>query len=290
MTDFRRRLRYHQSQWREAQGHPIGSQPIAPKPNRAARPVGSRLPLAYARTTGANFLTRGALEAAKDRTSAKEPHQSVDLQRWWADLLWSTTLSFNLFGDLAADLGRADRAVHSLWPDAPGTVRDVRFEHSPGWLDRAYMGNLMSFDAAFRLDLGGPTQGIIGVVIRYHERTKPALPKPTRLARYVEVTEKSGAFKPGAIDAVNGTDLLVIWLQHLLVLSMLQHPSRAWRWGRFVLVHAAGNTDFADACKRYRALLRDQTTFSSMTVEELLDAGSLPARTATALRKRYIPR
>jgi len=46
MTDFRRRLRYHQSQWREAQGHPIGSQPIAPKPNRAARPVGSRLPLA----------------------------------------------------------------------------------------------------------------------------------------------------------------------------------------------------------------------------------------------------
>jgi hypothetical protein len=28
MTDFRRRLRYHQAQWREAKGHPIGSQPI----------------------------------------------------------------------------------------------------------------------------------------------------------------------------------------------------------------------------------------------------------------------
>ncbi len=291
MTDFRRRLRYHQSRWREAQGHLIGSQPIAPKPKGGAvRPVGSRLPLAYARRTGANFLTAGALNAAKARSSIKEPHQSVDLQRWWADLLWSTTMCFNLFGDLAADLGLADRAIHTWWPNAPGTVRDVRFEHSPGWLDRAYTGNLMSFDAAFGLDLGDGTQGIIGVVIRYHERTKPNEPKPTRLARYVEVTEKSGVFEPGAINVVNGTDLLVTWLQHLLVLSMLQHPSRTWRWGRFVLVYPAGNTDYADACNRYRGLLADKSTFSSMTVEELLDADALPARTARALRKRYIPR
>ncbi|MDP9275515.1 MAG: hypothetical protein M3O99_07985 [Chloroflexota bacterium] len=128
------------------------------------------------------------------------------------------------------------------------------------------------------------------MVIRYHERTKAETPKPTRLARYDEVTEKAGVFKPGAIDAVNGTDLLVMWLQHLLVLSMLQHPSRAWRWGRFVLVHPAGNTDFADACDRYRGLLKDRSTFYSMTVEELLDASALPARTATVLRKRYILR
>ena len=48
MTEFRRQLRYHQSQWREAQGHPIGSQPIAPKSGGGAvRLVGSRLPLAY---------------------------------------------------------------------------------------------------------------------------------------------------------------------------------------------------------------------------------------------------
>src|SRR2546423_3394417 len=41
LTAFRRRLRYHQSQWRDAHGHPIGTQPIAPKPNaRAARLVG----------------------------------------------------------------------------------------------------------------------------------------------------------------------------------------------------------------------------------------------------------
>src|SRR5687768_17979224 len=72
MTEFRRRLRYHQSQWREAQGHPIGTQPIAPKPgDGAVRLVGSRLPLAYARETGASFLTAGALAAAKARSSVK---------------------------------------------------------------------------------------------------------------------------------------------------------------------------------------------------------------------------
>jgi hypothetical protein len=138
MTDFRRRLRYHQAQWREAHRHPIGSQPINPKPDaRKVRPVGSRFPLDYARETGANFVSDRAFDAAKARVSEKEPHQSLDAQRLWADLLWSQALCFNLFGDVAADLALADRTVHTWWPDAPGTVCDVRFEHSPGWLDPA---------------------------------------------------------------------------------------------------------------------------------------------------------
>jgi hypothetical protein len=288
MTDFRRRLRYHQAQWREAHRHPIGSQPIAPKPKGAVRHVGSRLPLDYARETGANFLTAGAFDAAKARLSAKEPHQSLDAQRLWADLLSSLAMTFNLFGDLAADHRRADRAVHTWWPDAPGTVCDVRFEHSPGWLDRAFLGNLSSLDAAFVLDCGDGTQGIVGLKTPYHDRIKRQLPKPTRLPRYREITKKSRAFASGAIDAVNGTDLLVMWLDHLLVLSMLQHRSRAWSWGRLVVVHPAGNVDFTEACARYRGLLVDQSTFSSVTVEDLLDADALPAQTAEALRERYI--
>jgi hypothetical protein len=49
----------------------------------------------------------------------------------------------------------------------------------------------------------------------------------------------------------------------------------AWQWGRFVHVHAAGTTPFADASGRYRALLTDRSTFSSMTLEELVDADAL---------------
>jgi hypothetical protein len=291
MTDFRRRTRYHQARWREAHRHPIGSQPYAPRPGGPpTRPVGSRIPLAYGRETGANFITAAALDAATARTSVIEPHQSFDHQRLWADLLSSEALAFNLFGDLASDLKRADRAVHTWWPDAPGTVLEVRFAHSPGRLDPAWLNSLRAFDAAFVLDRGDGTQGIVAVDTKYHERNKSEIPKPENLWRYTEVATRSGAFRPGAIDAVTGrSDLAVIWLEHLLLLSMLQHANRTWSWGRYVVVHPTGNADVADLCSRYRNLLADKSTFSSLTMEELLDVDVLPADTAAKLRERYLP-
>ena len=289
MTDFRRSLRYRQARWREANGHPIGSQPIVPRPGGGPlRPIGSRLPLAYAKETGANFLTSAALDAAKARTSIIEPHQSFDHQRLWADLLWTSAMTLNLFGDLAADCVLADRAVHAWWPDTPGTVSAVRFAHSPGRLDPAYLGNLVAFDAAFVLDLGDGTQGIVAVMAAYHEVNRRQAPKPQRMPRYREVTQRSGAFAPQWLDAVNGTELIHIWLAHALVLSMLQHPSGTCRWGRFVVVHPARNSDFAAACARYRALLAEHSTFSAVTIEDLLDRDILPASTMTAFRDRYL--
>ena len=287
MTDFRRRLRSHQASWREAKGHPIGSQPIVPKAGKPWRPVGSRLPLAYAQETGATFVTRGALDAARARTSFVEHHQSFDHQRLWADLLWSPALAFNLFGDLAADLSLADRAVHAWWPDAPGTVCEVRFAHSPGRFDWAYLGSLRAFDAAFVLDLGDGTQGMVAVDVNYHEYARRAIAKRVGRPRQREVAAKAGVFEDGAVDAVDRTDLLVMCLEHLLLLSMLQHETGRWRWGRYVVVHPAGNSDYADACSRYTDLLTDSSTFSSSTIEQLLRA--LPRKTAGALRERYVP-
>jgi hypothetical protein len=289
MTAFRRRLRFHQARWRAGHGHPEGSQPIAPRPGGRWRPVGSRLPLDYAVRTGATFLTPGALAAATARTAVRERHQSIDRQRLWADLLWSPALCMNLFGDLAADPDLADRAVHAWWPDVPGTVSEVRFAHSPGWLDPDYLGNLISFDAAFVLDLAHGARGVLGVVTAYHDRVKRHLPKPARLPRYRAVMDRSDAFEEGAIAAVDGTDLLVLWLQHLLVQSMLQHPSGDWAWGRLVVVHPEGNSDHGDACSRYGDLLVDRTTFGSLTLERLLAAGALSAATTAALRDRYLP-
>jgi hypothetical protein len=289
MTAFRRRLRFHQAGWREANGHPIGSQPFVPPPGAQARPVGSRLPLAYAKETGANLITAGALHAARTRTSTIEPHQSFDHQRLWADLLSSEAVAFNLFGELAADLAPADRAVHAWWPDAPGSVSDVRFAHSPGRLDPAYLNSLRAFDAAFVLELGDGTQGIVAVDIKYHERAKPETPKPTNLWRYLEVAARSAVFDAQATDGVKGrSDLAVMWLEHLLLLSMLQHPSGTWSWGRYVVVHPAGNSDFVDACARYGSLLTEPSTYASLTLEQLLDTDVLPAQASAAVRARYL--
>jgi hypothetical protein len=289
MTEFRQRTRYHQAQWREANGHPIGTQPIRPRPDVASRPVGARIPLEYGRESGANFLTPAALEAARRRTSFVERNQSFDHQRLWADLLWSPTAAFNLFGDLAADLTRADRAVHRWWPKAPGTVSEVRFAHSPGWLDPTYLNSLRVFDTAFVLDRSDGTRALVAVDVKYHEWAKPEIPKPENLRRYLEVARRSGAFAPGATDAVKGrSELAVMWLEHLLLLSMLQRSGGEWTWGRYVVVYPSGSTEYAEACARYRGLLEDQSTYGSMTWEELLDAKALPRGTTAAIRERYL--
>ena len=290
MTEFRRTVRVHQARWREAHGHPIGSQPIVPARGKPSRPAGSRLPLDYARETGANFVTAAAREAVSARTSVVESHQTVDHQRLWAELLWSPALAFNLFADLAADLALANEAVHAWWPDVPGSVAEVRFAHSPGRLDPEYLNSLRAFDVAFVLELDDGARGIVGVDVNYNEWTKPETPKPSNLARYLDVAKRSGAFEPAATDQVKGrSGLAVMWLEHLLLLSMLQHASDAWSWGRYVVVHPAGNSDYAEGSERYRDLLANDSTFSTMTLEGLLDAGVIPTRTTAALRERYLP-
>jgi PD-(D/E)XK nuclease superfamily len=291
MTEFRRRVRLHQARWRETNDHPIGSQPLVPRKGTSARPVGSRLPLDYAKETGANFVTAGALEAARARTSTIEPHQSFDHQRLWADLLWSPTFAFNLFGEPAADLRLADRAVHTWWPDAPGVVSDVRFVHSPGRFDPAYLSSLRDFDAAFVLEKRDGTRGVVAVSAKYHNWAKPETPKARNRRRNLEVARRSGIFRKGVAESLmNRSEFCLMWLEHLLMLSMLQHPGGEWSWGRYVVVHPAGNTDFADACERYREFLTDGSTFSSLTLEGLLDTGALPKKTVSVLRKRYVPR
>src|SRR4029079_4185048 len=170
-------------------------------------------------------------------------------------------LSFNTFGTLAADVSRADRLVHAWFDDAPGRVVEVRFLHSPGRLETQWLNSLRQLDTAFLLRLDDGSHGVVAVDVTYHERLKAETPKPENLWRYREVHERSEAFRPEAFERVKGrSDLWSPWLEHLLLLSMLQHPGGAWTWGRYVTVHAAGNVDMADRSDRYGRLLGDATT------------------------------
>jgi hypothetical protein len=289
-TALRRRLRYHQALWREAHDLPIGTQPILPRPGSAHRPVGSRLPLGFAQETAANFVTPAAQAAARVRASYVERHQSFDHQRWWAELLWSPSLAVNLFGELAHDLARADRAVHTWWPDAPGTVTELRFAYSPGRFDPSFLDSLRDFAAAFLLDRGDGTRAIIGVDVKYHDYFRHHIPKPEKRQRRLEVAQGSGLFSEEVFESLDGrSPLCVTWLEHLLLLSMLQHDSGGWTWGRYVVVYPAAHGDVAAGCANYRGLLHDDATFGSMTIEGLLDSGALSRPAGRALRDRYLP-
>jgi hypothetical protein len=53
-------------------------------------------------------------------------------------------------------------------------------------------------------------------------------------------------------------------------------------------VHPEGNADYAGAAAWYRSLLRDDSTFASMTLEDLLERDALPQHSVRALRERYV--
>jgi hypothetical protein len=257
VTAFKRRARLHQATWRESRGLPIGTQPMRQKEGRKSRPLGSRIDLDFALESGANFLSENARECARWRVAHPEPHQTLDVNRLYCDLLSSMPMCFNLFSELAADLKLADQAVHSWWPDVPGRVSAVRLEWSPGRrLTGEFLENRSAFDAAFELDLGNGSFGILGVETKYHEDCRrEKSPGDQRRARYEFVTLARGILRQDQIDAILGTDLQQIWLDHLLAESMLLHESRRWTWAGFVLVHPGQNPSYAQATDRYRQLL-----------------------------------
>ncbi|MDQ6849759.1 MAG: hypothetical protein M3070_07230 [Actinomycetota bacterium] len=286
MTAFKRRARLRQSQWRIEQDLPLGGQLQA---DGARKPVGSRLDVDFARTTGCNFLSPAIAEVVKCRLAKPERYQMLATERLWSDLLSSMPLCFNLFGSVAASPERATSAVRAWFPDAPGAVSDVRFEWSPGRRDPAYLGNQSAFDVAFQLASPHGARGVIGVETKYHEHAKrePA-PRSERLARYVEVTEGSGIFTSDWQKRLVGTDLQQIWVDHLLALSMTQHR-HPYQWVKFVLVYPSKNSSFAEAVDRYRETLVETASFATRTIEEILDApGALPVELVSAFRERYL--
>lgn len=221
MTAYKRRARLQQARWRERHGLPMGGQR---QPDGTRVPVGSRLEVDFAERTARNFLSSRVAAAVRHRVAHPERYQTLNQERLWSDLLSSMPMCFNLFGELWDAPEHATTALKGWFADVPGTVRELRFEWSPGRLDPSYLGNRSAFDAAFVLDLSTGGGGVVGLETKYHEHAKAeAPPKQGRLDRYREVTECSNLFKAGWEKALIGTDLQQLWLDHLLVLSMAQH-------------------------------------------------------------------
>lgn len=252
-TAWKRLARFRQAHWRAALELAEGSHPY--EGGKAAKRVGSRI-----------------------------QHQMVSENRLWADLLSSMPLCFNMFGSLVWNQAAAQWMVQRCWPDLPAGHVRVRFEHSPGRCDPEFLGNKTAFDVAFEVEAPGGVF-VLGVEVKYHEHAaREAPPKPAALRRYIEVAERSNVFEPGWQAQVIGIELQQLWLDHLLVLSMIQHSSGRWSGGKFVLVYPAENPSFHSAAARYRQVLRDTTTFDSRTLENMVH--NLPNE--YALRTRYL--
>jgi hypothetical protein len=198
-SEFRKKARLMASLWREAQGLAPGTHRTRRRDvTTVCRELGSRLELGHAKRTGANFLTPTIQRQVSDRLAQPEDHELIQEERLWGDLLSSQPMCFNLFGELAANLELATSAARAWWPGRVEQVTKLRFEWSPGRRDRRYLGNRTAFDAVLMHTTARGGRGFIGIETKYHERAeRPKRLRPERLERYAELTERSGAFRPG---------------------------------------------------------------------------------------------
>jgi len=117
-----------------------------------------------------------------------------------------------------------------------------------------------------------------------------------RAGRGVRPVDPSPTGQSGAVGVKGsrcplGKPIQQILRDHLLLLSLLQHDSRRWVGGKYVVVYPTGNPSFRDAATEYqKALVRGQNepTFLVLTVEEVVDGGVLTPATAAMFRARYL--
>lgn len=302
---FKAAARLHQARWREAHNYPIGTLPLDPDTAHSdssgkryePRPVGSNLEYQFATRTLANFLDEGVKQSVQRRLASKQRHELLRKDRLFASLLSSMPMCFNLFGGLHS-LEQATDAVKAWWPGTPGTVSDVVFEWSPGRLDPRYLGNKSAFDVVFMLDLGGGRRGVVGVETKYHEHPTAVAINPARVKRYRDVARASRLFDESTIEALiagphnraaeHADARSQIWLDHLLALSMLQHPVAAWDFVRFVLVYPDANRVWSNLAEEYRRQIDDSdSTFVATSLDELFVADVYTASYNARLSERY---
>ncbi len=106
----------------------------------------------------------------------------------------------------------------------------------------------------------------------------------------VDIAERSGVFAPGWHDRVLTTDLRQIWRDHLLALSMRQHPDRWTGETRYALLYPRRNVSFADAARRYAGVLNEgATSFLALAIEDVVEAAfTHGGPTGEPFRRRYL--
>lgn len=287
-TEFKRRARRRQAEWRSTRGFAFGEHPPGNANGSVLAPeVGGEFE---------NFMSDKIRAAVRHRLASgqREPKEMLQEHRLLHHLLSSMPMCFNLFGELHQDPTRIGTVGSRLFDtDLPG--REVRFEWSPARESEEFTNDKTAFDVALLYGASDVHQFVVGVETKYHEHanSEAAPDAAKRLPRYRSIVEQAnkerGVFKSGWEAKILGTPLQQIWRDHLLLLSLIQHPSKRWTDGKYVLVYPAGNASFAAVAEAYQDVLDEQSTFDHKTVEDLLDAHVLhDEQTEVAFRERYL--
>jgi hypothetical protein len=277
---FQRTVRLRQALWRETRGYPVGL--------HRGQPLGTRLRMPDAKEQLWNYLTDGIREVVRAEVIEAPPIKGrlFGQPRIFDDLLSSQPLCFNLFGELKRNLALATRVLQRLVPGAIAQVRRIEFEQSPGRGDAKYSSDHSAFDVYVEYDSPAGNSGFLAIEVKYHENFRDKL--SDHRPRYDDIAQGMGCFHADGLVAVRGKPINQLWRDHLLAGSMML--ADGWRHGKFVVVYPADNVHAAAAVEKYRACLRDGSTFDAWTLERFIAAleAECSAAWPAELRARYL--
>lgn len=296
MTAFKREARYRQHQWAVRQGitefggHTNTKRGIAAG-GPATIPNGTKLTEADA-AAGRNFLSAAVLEQVNKRLRQPQHDQTLDPNRLQRDLLSSMPMAFNLFGEACSHPQSKEALTRLL---APGVAvnadsTEIVFEWSPDRRSPEYTRDRTAFDVAILIGPDTGPRAVVGVETKYHEDARPDRAPSEEQQRFLEaLAEDSGAFVTGWRNAIEGTPLRQIWRDHLLALSLRQHPQRWTAASRYVLIYPARNTSYANLAREYALQLAVPESFSGVPLEDVVAAAYAHDPAAgRRFRERYL--
>jgi hypothetical protein len=209
-----------------------------------------------------------------------------------SNLLRSEHIPFNCFAPLISDQSTTLKILHEAFKISLSRIDDFQIEFAP-----SPKGEYLNDDTSFDTYISGSSQDGrtigIGIEVKYTERgysigerEKQSLGNPD--SPYWTVADKSGVFTDPRDKTVTKNALRQVWRNHLLGLSMIQHPDVDEFYS--VTLFPEGNRHFHEVLPKYRELLKpDQRQYLiGCTFEDFITA--IPEEEPYANWKRYLYR
>ena len=278
-NDFARRMRRHQSWYRDRVLKV--SYGTGPRP-RSHTPYGNMLTKQSAEV-GLNFLTPGIFDLARRRIA--EGKGTVNSFRLMRNMLSSQPMCFNLFGELALDHTLATVLVRVLWGEHIARVTGVHIEWAPEPAAE-YLDDRTAFDAFIEYETKDGRAGFVGIETKLSE--------PFSARRYDKPEYRRWMTPDGPWRADSGGEVAKqehnqLWRDHLLAWSLLRHPQSKYAEGGLSVVYHPEDRRCRDVIAGYRARLRDEATFSSFDLAQVVAAWKpLSGQWLVMFEQRYL--
>ena len=258
--EFRKRMRRHQGWYRDR----VLRVPYGTGPNRwDTRLLGNMLTEESA-NRGLNFLTPGIFELAEKRIG--KASGTVEPFRLSRNMLSSQPMCFNLFGEPARDLELATALARTLWGNHIARVNKVCFEWAPEPAEE-YLRDRTAFDAFIEFEITDGGLGFIGIETKLSEPFSPTRYDGEKYRRWMTA---GSPWRPEADVAATRHNQL--WRNHLLAWSLLQHPQPKYAQGSVTVVYHPEDHRCRSVIEGYKAVLRDDSTFSAFDLKEVVSA------------------